>query len=460
MLKFQFPSPHHTDKSGVYWIRPYLELLRLINELDGLSKAEIAAFVTQLVHINLYETIKQKIVNFRQNYSKNKGKTNYKKLFDEIFTAQIEEIYQSQIAKKQYKTRESDELSRKKFIETKKGNHLDYADAAIRYLRETHLVSLKYNRIYVPPEKAAEVNFILENISREPFYVTDKKQYLAYQADSQQPPLLSDNHSALLSALEPLVDSGEFPHLAQQSIPQLKTIYHQLIQTRRKLLLEKQIQQLQNYQEFEDIVGIYQAIKNKELADAPVWMEWNTWRALTMLDDGEIVGNFSVDDIGVPFFTALGNIADIICFYTDYDLTVEVTLSSGATQFKMETDSVPRHFAKHKEKYGKPTYTLFIAQSLHHDTITYFFSLHKIFLKGFGGYAQIIPLTLQDFQTILEQAYTAQEKPTSDDIHRFLKTACDLAKQAEDEEIWYKSVQNLTHTWLTMWNKVSWGWRN
>lgn len=38
-----------------------------------------------------------------------------------------------------------------------------------------------------------------------------------------------------------------------------------------------------------------------------LFLEWNTWRAMTMLDGGTIKGNFRIDDAGRPTSTAQGN---------------------------------------------------------------------------------------------------------------------------------------------------------
>ena len=43
--------------------------------------------------------------------------------------------------------------------------------------------------------------------------------------------------------------------------------------------------------------------------------EWNTWRAMTMLDGGNIKANLKFDDFGNPMSTAQGNMADIVCNY-------------------------------------------------------------------------------------------------------------------------------------------------
>ena len=45
LLKFQLPSPYHTQSSKIkFKVKPYLELLRLINDVGSLSKTEIALF--------------------------------------------------------------------------------------------------------------------------------------------------------------------------------------------------------------------------------------------------------------------------------------------------------------------------------------------------------------------------------------------------------------------------------
>ena len=45
LIKFQLPSPYHTQsKITNFKVKPYLELLHLINDLGSLSKIEIAIF--------------------------------------------------------------------------------------------------------------------------------------------------------------------------------------------------------------------------------------------------------------------------------------------------------------------------------------------------------------------------------------------------------------------------------
>jgi YD repeat-containing protein len=78
--------------------------------------------------------------------------------------------------------------------------------------------------------------------------------------------------------------------------------------------------------------------KNRNaLYDAPLMLEWNTWRAMTMLDGGEVTANLEYDDLGNPMSTAQGNMADIVCDYSDFGLTVEVTMQMGQRQYEINS---------------------------------------------------------------------------------------------------------------------------
>lgn len=60
VLKFQLPSPYHTDSEGRFFVKPYLEFLRMVYELGSMSKNEVAIFYLQLTHLRDYERIKKR----------------------------------------------------------------------------------------------------------------------------------------------------------------------------------------------------------------------------------------------------------------------------------------------------------------------------------------------------------------------------------------------------------------
>lgn len=451
LLKFQFPSSFHIDSQGEFFVRPYLELFRLIYELGDLSKDEIAAFVIQLIHLDRYELVKQKIIRFRADLARiDRSKINYKRFFDEVLTQEIEATYARQLAAGDILTRESSDNSRVKFVKTKKANHRDYADAATRYLHETRLVSFRSsrsNKLYIPDDKRAEVAWLLAETPRHPVFVDDPQAYQAYLFTADSPQLFADNREKLLAAIQEADSTLSLDVLLPLSLEELKDIKERLLQEKVDREIAAQVNQLQLYKEYADIVGLYDDIRAKNVVDAPLFMEWNTWRAFVMLDDGDIVGNFKFDDTGMPLSTAPGNQADIVCVYENFDVLVEVTLSSGATQHKMEGEPVPRHLGNHKTSTGRDSYCIFIANSIHEATIAYFYSLHKIPIAYYGGVSKIIPLTLADFKQMLAAAYQQTAKPTASEIYTFVQTASALALTTTDERNWYEAITQLVKNW-------------
>ncbi|MFA7315056.1 MAG: AlwI family type II restriction endonuclease, partial [Candidatus Magasanikbacteria bacterium] len=124
LLKFQLPSPYHTQSKHIeFKVKPYLELLRLINDLGGLSKTEIALFFLQLINIDKYEEIKNKIINFRGNSKSFHG--SRKMYVADCFEKEITQIFNDEIINENIKTRESDDISLKKFLKTKQANLRD-----------------------------------------------------------------------------------------------------------------------------------------------------------------------------------------------------------------------------------------------------------------------------------------------------------------------------------------------
>ena len=79
------------------------------------------------------------IKKFREDAKKNTK--NRKAFIEERFTKEILKIYASDIKSNNLKTRESGDTSLAKFVNNKRSNHIDYADALIRYLRATQLIS-------------------------------------------------------------------------------------------------------------------------------------------------------------------------------------------------------------------------------------------------------------------------------------------------------------------------------
>lgn len=105
-----------------------------------------------------------------------------------------------------------------------------------------------------------------------------------------------------------------------------------------------------------------------KLINAPTRLEFLTSVALVQhFKDLDVNPNYSVDDEGLPTFTAGGDTPDIICYDSDYDSLFEVTLMCGR-QDQVNNEIVPirRHLLEHK-KIKEETFSVFIAPKIHED---------------------------------------------------------------------------------------------
>lgn len=450
LLKFQLPSPYHIDNDKRFYVKPYLEILRLIYDLEFLTKDEIKIFALQITKYTEYEIIKKKIFEFR-NALKNldRKKTSYKRFVNEVFEVEISSIYENEIDKGQTETRESSDKSLKKFIATKKSNHRDYADACFRYLRATELITLsgKSLSLRISEDKLPEVEFILKNIDRKPINFSNVKQFKEYLFDPTLPSLATDDKVKLVEIVAKYNCDTNID-LHSLDIEKLKDLRDHLVEVKKEASINEQVETLKTYIEYEDILNIYDEIKAKNLVDLPLMMEWNTWRSFAMIGDGTIKGNFKVDDDGMPLSTAIGNLPDIDCKYDNFDLIVEVTLSSGQRQYEMEGEPVARHLAQLKKKTEKDAYCIFVAPTLSEATLAHFFILHKIDISFYNGNSKIIPMELSVFLDMLECAYMSKTKPTSQNIQKMLEHISEYALKSENEVEWYLEIKSITKKWI------------
>lgn len=449
LLKFQVPSPFHkpTQKSAEFWVKPYLELFRLIRHFGALKFDELMIFGLQLVDYRAFDTIVNKINQFRVNQAQNNG--NYKRFKAEYFERELREIYSSEISSGNTQTRQTNDASTIKFLRTKAGNMRDYADACFRYLRATGLVNISYlgKSISIVPEKIQEVDYFLQHTEREPCFTESEVQYVEYLGNPLIPKLLSDNRELLEKKIK-----AEFPELeisGTTTLEDLKNLFADELENRKERIITEQVIKIKNYRLFEDITTTFNQISNNSLYDTPLILEWNTWRAMTMLDGGHIKANLKFDDFGNPMSTAPGNMADIICDYGEFGLTVEVTMQSGQKQYETEGEPVTRHLAKYKRETDKPAYCLFIAPNINNACIAHFYTLHKTNIQYYGGTSTIVPLPLNVFIKMVHDSYIAEYVPEPKHIRRFFERSNELANGTKDEIQWFNEITKEALNWLS-----------
>ncbi len=449
LLKFQLPSPYHKEPrqfEGIFGVKPYLEIFRLIYELGTVSFDELMIFGMQLTHYSKFEEIAAGIRQFRR--MKVYTKASYKVFRGEYLRGEVEKIYRNDIEEGNIKTRESKEKSLDKFVKTKSRNLRDYTDACFRYLRATGMVEISQrgHSLSIMPEKKKEVEFFLNNVDRKPIYVDNEEKYKEYLFDASLPVLYSDDRMCLLRQASELF--GSLEDLTENTTEQLKDKIDEAIQSKKIEILEQQVRDLKEYREYNDVMEIFRDIKSDSLYDAPLMLEWNTWRAMTMLDGGNIKANLKLDDKGQPMSTAQGNTADIICDYGDFELAVEVTMQSGQRQYEMEGEPISRHLAKLKKETGKDAYCLFIAPKINESCIAYFYALHTVNIAFYGGQSIIVPMELDVFISMVEQSYRAGYVPDSDRVKGIFEYSLEQAKAAKDENEWYAKIKDKALNWL------------
>lgn len=450
MLKFQVPSPYHktSEKAAAFCVRPYLEMLRLVRTLGTLKFDELQLFGMQLTDWHQFDTIVKKIEHFRTQKAAHQG--SYKQFKTKWIRKELSVIFKNRIEGGELHTRESEDNSLEKFLHTQSNNMRDYADACFRYLRATGLVNVSHvgKSLSIVPERIEDVDFLLATIDRDPCFVNDESRYQAYLGNAELPRLLTDDKQRVIEKLK-----KEFPFATvapNESISNLKELLATLTEQRKENAIDKQVVEMKSKLHYDDIQNTFSLITNhKDLYDAPLMLEWNIWRAMTMLDGGRIKANLNFDDFGKPLSTAPGNMADIVCDYGDFLLSVEVTMTNGQRQYETESEPVSRHLGKLKKESGKTCYCLFLAPKINEASIAHFFTLQHTSISFYGGKSVIVPLPLTVFQKMLEDSYRANYIPNPKQVKRFFEKSKEIAMACDNETDWYEQTKEKALDWLT-----------
>lgn len=448
LLKFQVPSPYHqpSSNSAEFFVKPYLELFRLIRDFGSLKFDELMMFGLQLIDYRKFNKIKSKIKIFRNAKAKHTG--NYKLFYSEYFNDELAQIYKDEIISGNTKIRGATDDSIQKFLNTKASNMRDYADACFRYLRATGLINITHvgKSISIVPERIQDVDYFLEHTNREPCFINNEKEYINHLGNAETPVLLTDNRILLEQKIR--LEFSDVDLNKKRSLQQLKNIFFNKLEERKERILSEQITAIKDYKFFTEINTVFTQILEKALYDNPLMLEWNTWRAMTMLDGGIIKANLKFDDFGKPMSTAQGNMADIICDYGDFLLIVEVTMQAGMRQYEAEGEPVTRHLAKVKRETNKPAYCLFIAPNINSACIAHFYTLHKVNISYYGGTSTIVPLPLSIFIKMIENSHNANYIPQPKHIQQFFECSNKLADNTTNENEWYEGIKLKALNWL------------
>ncbi|MGV3202634.1 AlwI family type II restriction endonuclease [Limosilactobacillus reuteri] len=446
LLKFQLPSPLHHEaenNTGLFCIKPFLEILRLTDTLGYLTYKEFLIYGMMMTDYHQFNDTVNQIKDYRNRRNVIKGHKSLKD-FDHQEQLQIFKYkYHDLIERGDFKTRESKTPDIESFTKKKISNWRDYADAIFRALRETGLFVLSGGKtLSISSKRADEVAYILQNVQRTP--VSEEKSrddFDTYMFDPTQPKLLNDN----LQRIKQQLNSLNIKFSSTASVYELKKELAKHRFNQRQNTVSRMVDRLKQRrrEDIQDIIKTYEAIKNKDVVDRSTMMEWNTWRAVTMLDHGNIKGNFIPDDQGNPISTASGNQGDIIGDYGDFYIVYEVTLATGHTQYKMEGEPVTRHVGTLQKSSHRPAFGFFIANRLNPTTIQYFYTSSVMVSDLYSGSTSVIPLGLDDFIKFFKGA--ANKVLSEQDLQSLCEYAMNTAREnminGKPMESWYKDVR-------------------
>jgi hypothetical protein len=470
-LKWQLPNPAESGYHG-FNIIPFIATLHVINKVNelwsnegnkpvGLSKEEFALFIPVLTHYRDIEKTAENIINFRKTI-RTLNANDSRVYIDNCFRETVIRVFELD---------KNDE-----FNITKKINNLyDYGDSAIRYFRQTNLLYYRGAGRYIDlsPTRIVEIQKILETYDGSAKHFENIHTYLEYMADINQPILPWEDLESLKQVYTNLLDTAinlqnsieqnykgqslhkfnlvktesQSPSEYNAKINELRTII-KILNTDYLILQERNLNNLPNYiEELNALATRRGTISGQD----PLNLEYYTAQTLIALDDArQIMPNYSVADDNMPTFTAAGDKPDIECYYNDFNMISEVTLLRGRNQWYAEGQPVMRHLRDFEDKNpDKENYCLFIAPTIHRDTLNTFWMGIKL---GYEGKKQkIIPLTISQYITVLQKVIELKSKYNIRIKQKNIKDLIDdLYNSSEnftDSTEWIRTFDDIIENW-------------
>ena len=426
IAKVQYRSPLHDNKGFEDMnVRPLMLMIKLLLELERMSKEEVALFALTLTDFRKFDSVVAEIKKYRNLVSRKKAGIERKTFRKDFATEYVNKIYKDDIENGRTKLREGG----KDFSRTKYQTLRDYADSSIRYLRATGLFTLLPHGQILTLTKAKldDSLFLLDkygiHINEETG--TDHEDYIKNYLGNPSVPVLridkNENQKRDFEKMYLTVKQAD-PVYAEklqkeflnagsgiEKINTLARIGKKItdiqVKTEAKHIRDNFVSSLNDIRQiFEDIV------KKKDIVDRSLMYEWNTWRSMVLINDAlNVQGNYHADADGNPVSTASGNMPDILCEYDSFWLAVEVTLQSGMRQFESEGESIIRHIGQlQKSRISaadkRPVFGLFIAEKINPEVISHLYFVASRSSQYYEGKVRILPIERRNFIRLTESA--------------------------------------------------------
>jgi len=458
-LKWQIPNPDSSEykESEGYNIKPFIGTLHLINEVNklytekgfeekGISKQEFSLFVPCLVNYKDISIYAKKILDLRMQLQ-GKNKKEQKEIFS---------LYKISFAKEFLETND------KKEIEKLLNNLKDYGDNTLRYFRLTRYFYIRGGGFYIDLEhrRKVEIDNLLTHFDSKSVDFKDKEEYLNYISDITEPKLPWENKASLMQIIQ-LIDSDiknlhselgmvhtKLSELENLPEDKLKEIIISLRESRRVLQEKKNHALSQNVDMVKEYISRLENIYDEE--DKPLALEKYTALSLHALNDAiNIHPNYPVGDDNEPTFTAPAGKPDIECYYEGFNSICEVTMLTGRDQWYNEGQPVMRHLREFENKNSdKKTYCLFVAPTLHRDTMnTFWFSVKYEYE---GKQQKIVPLTIKHFIQLLKTLSVIKEKGhflKHSDLERLYENVLVKSQEVNNVGDWIELIPSVINNW-------------
>ena len=458
-LKWQIQNPDSRDypENGDYDIKPFIGVLHLINTVNkkelargnkakGISKKEFSVFAPTLVHYQDIEGYADEIIRLRTQLQ---GKT--KKEQGELFDAYKGEFVSVFLDTKNV-------LKINKLLK----NLQDYGDNAIRYFRLTRYIYIRGRGSYIDlePRRAIEITSLLDTDNAKSKSFKSKEEYLTYISDISEPRLPWEKKEKQIEIIIKIIDeiekyetdlkkkNIEIKEFKKMQSDELKNYITELRTYRKSLQNELDQKKSQNTKQVESYISILENIFDFD--DRPILLEKLSTLGLHALNDAlKIQPNYPVGDDNEPTFTAPANTPDIECFYDTFNAICEVTMLKSRDQWYNEGQPVMRHLRDFENKYSdKKAYCLFIAPTLHRDTLNTFWFAVKYEYEGTKQ--KIVPLSIKNFTSILKilvQIKTENKFLKHSEISRLYDEILDSSTSFNSASEWMQSISYAILSW-------------
>jgi len=401
LLKLQYPNA--IEKEHLSWnSKPFINVLRLIKKVNelcilnntkvkGLTKVEFGIFALSIKNYIDVDEIAHQVINFRKHYEKcatNADKEIYRKTFIARYLSGFNNPEQ---------------------------NVKEYTDNIIRYMRITKYVYIrgKYGNVCIDlePRRMVEINSILEkdNGSAKDFTREDWIKYFgtygSYDLPFDTEEKLTEIFNEIILEINSLEQKLSLPLTSIECPISKKEIKSKIAELRANRIqlqnLEIKYDYNKDVNKVEEAIEALHNIRNLSLKPSIALEKWVNI-ALNIINDSLLIKpNSIVGDDNEPTFTAPPGVPDIECYYDTFNATCEVTMLSSRDQWYNEGQPVMRHLREFETtNNSKDCYCLFIAPTLHRDTINTYYQSIKYEYEG--AKQKIIPITINQLIEILK----------------------------------------------------------